>query len=176
MKMMNALGFGAALALAGGTAQARQGMMAPADPQTQSPADPASPAAGNGATAPAGRASVTDTEVRQFASAAMAVNDIQKDGGLADAEKQTKILAAVQQSGLSPQRFNEIAQASRSDSGLMQRVQAAATAPGQSRAPGASGERATPATPATPAMPGTPGTPATPTEPVTPATPAAPHL
>jgi len=168
MKTITATAFGAALALAmtGGAAQAQQDTANPASPPAQSPAGNSK--ADAGATA---SASFTDTEVRQFAGAALSVNKIQQEGGVPAAEKQTKILAAVQKSGLSPQRFNEIAQASRSDPALMQRVQAAAAEPASPAAstPGASGTSVTPGAP-TP-MPGSSGMPATPATPATPADP-----
>ncbi len=67
---------------------------------------------------------------------------IQSDTSIADAEKQPKMLAALQASGIAPEKFNEIGQAAAADPALQQRIQAAAPA-----APAA------PATPAAPAAP-----------------------
>lgn len=88
--------------------------------QTQQPA-PAPPSAGS----PAGvqASSYTDSELQQFASAAIAIQRIENDSAAAPADKEPMMAAAVQQSGLTPQRFNEIAEASNADPALMQRIQ-----------------------------------------------------
>jgi hypothetical protein len=114
------------LALTAGPALA-QSAAQPAPPQ---PAPPA------GATAQAD-ANFSDTEVKQFASAALAVQQIRDDATTSDTDKQPKMAAAVQQSGLTPQRFNEIAQASQNDPALTQRIQTAAAAQQQPTAPAA---------------------------------------
>lgn len=87
-----------------------------AAPQTTAPAAPAAPAA------------VTDDEVKKFAKAALAADKISKDTAIAAADKQKKMAEAVTTSGLEPTRFNEIAQASQSDTTLQQKVQAAIVA------------------------------------------------
>lgn len=97
-------------------------MALPAHAQTaEQPAAPPAPAA---PAAPA--SSFSDSEVEQFASAAVNIQQIQQEPAGTTEDKQTKMAGAVQQSGLTPQKFNEIAMASRSDSNLMQRIQAAA--------------------------------------------------
>ena len=116
-----------------------QGAAAPATPAT--PAAPAAPSAAAG--------KFSDADIKLFAAAAVEVTKIQSDASIADAEKQPKMLAALQASGIAPEKFNEIGQAAAADPALQQRIQAAAPA-----APAA------PATPATPAAPAAPATPA----------------
>ncbi|WP_460989272.1 DUF4168 domain-containing protein [Sphingobium sp. TomTYG45] len=116
-----------------------QGAAAPATPAT--PATPVAPSAAAG--------NFSDADIKLFAAAAVEVTKIQSDASIADAEKQPKMLAALQASGIAPEKFNEIGQAAAADPALQQRIQAAAPA-----APAA------PATPATPAAPATPATPA----------------
>lgn len=89
--------------------------------QQQAPSAPASPDTG----AQAGT-TYSDTEIEAFAKAVLAVQKIQQDTTASAAAKQTKMAAAVQQSGLTPTKFNEIARASNTDPVLMQRIQAAA--------------------------------------------------
>ena len=111
-----------------------------------SPAAPAEPAA----TAPApaaGASNFSDAEIKQFAAAAVEVTKIQQDSSISAAEKQPKMLAAVQSSGLPPEKFNQIGQAAAADPALQQRIQASAPA-----APAAP-QSATPAQPADPAQP-----------------------
>ena len=109
-----------------------------------SPAAPAEPAA-PAATAPApaaGASNFSDAEIKQFAAAAVEVTKIQQDSSISAAEKQPKMLAAVQSSGLPPEKFNQIGQAAAADPALQQRIQASAPA-----APAAP-QSATPAQPA----------------------------
>lgn len=98
--------------------------------QTTAPSAMPSPSATQQPTttpaAPLTSADVNDNEVGQFATAVVAVNKIQQDATVADADKQTKMAAAVTGSGLTPHRFNEIAKASQADPALMTRIQAAA--------------------------------------------------
>lgn len=94
---------------------------APSSEATTAPA-PQTPPAG---TTTAGK-SYSDAEVDQFAKAVLAVQNIQQDTTAAPADKQTKMAAAVQAAGLTPEKFNEIASASNADPTLMQRIQAAA--------------------------------------------------
>jgi hypothetical protein len=75
---------------------------------------------------PAPAATFSDMELEQYVRAALAVQQIQQDGATPDADKQTKMAAAVQQAGLTPEKFNEIATASQSDPALQQRLQAIA--------------------------------------------------
>jgi hypothetical protein len=105
--------------------------------------DAAAPAAAPAPAAPAaGASNFSDSDIKQFAAAAVEVTKIQSDTSIADADKQPKMLAALQASGLPPEKFNQIGQAAAADPALQQRIQAAAPP-----APAA------PATPATPAQP-----------------------
>ncbi|WP_242127693.1 DUF4168 domain-containing protein [Sphingobium sp. Sx8-8] len=107
------------------------------------PAAPAAPAAG--------ASNFSDAEIKQFAAAAVEVTKIQQDTTIAAADKQPKMLAALQASGIPPEKFNQIGQAAAADPALQQKIQAAApTSPAAPAAPGAA--PAEPATPATPAQ------------------------
>ncbi|RIA36659.1 uncharacterized protein DUF4168 [Hephaestia caeni] len=101
----------------------------PAAPQQTDPsmqADPAmTPQAADPAQAPQ-TTEVSDAEVDQFASAAVEVQKIGSDTAVAEDAKQEKMAAAVQSSGLSAERFNQIAQASQADPALQARIQTAA--------------------------------------------------
>ena len=115
----------------------------------QEAATPAAPAAPATPAAPAAAASsFSDADIKQFAAAAVAVTKIQSDTTIADADKQPKMLAALQASGIAPEKFNAIGQAAAADPALQQRIQAAAPA-----APAPSAAPATPAAPASPAQP-----------------------
>jgi hypothetical protein len=85
---------------------------------------------------PAAAASVTDAEVTSFATAARTVSKLQADAAVPEADKQTKIVAAIQGSGITPARFNEIATLFQSDPAFQARVRAAA-GPAPSATPGA---------------------------------------
>ncbi|MET0308144.1 MAG: DUF4168 domain-containing protein [Sphingomonas sp.] len=113
--------------------------------QTTAPAQPATPAQTAPAAPSAAPGPVTDTEVTQFATAALAVEKIRKDTTVADADKNAKMADAVKMAGLDPNRFNEISQAMQGDPTLNKKIQAAAAA----QQPPAAGPTATPtATPA----------------------------
>jgi ATP phosphoribosyltransferase regulatory subunit HisZ len=106
MKITRAITLGAALccvATASGTAFAQQ-------PSAAAPS----------------AAKYSDAEVEQFTKAVISLQSIQRDASVPAADKQAKMAGAVQQSGLPPQKFNEIATASNSDPALMQRIQLAA--------------------------------------------------
>ncbi|MHA6767765.1 DUF4168 domain-containing protein [Sphingobium ummariense] len=94
----------------------------------QASAQEASPPSTTPATpeAPTPAATFSDVELEQYVRAALAVQQIQQDSATPDADKQTKMAAAVQQAGLTPEKFNEIAAASQSDPALQQRLQAIA--------------------------------------------------
>ncbi len=95
-------------------------------------AQPAAPAAPAASTAPASSAAgaFSDADIKLFAAAAVEVTKIQSDAAVPAADKQPKMLAAVQASGLPPEKFNQIGQAAAADPALQQRIQAAApTAP-----------------------------------------------
>lgn len=70
----------------------------------------------------------TDAELVGFASAAIQADKIQKDASIAAEEKQTQMLAAVQAQGLEPARYNEIAQATRTNPDLVKKIQDLAAA------------------------------------------------
>ncbi len=109
----------------------------------QDQAAPAAPTAPAPATPAAGASNFSDSDIKQFAAAAVEVTKIQSDASIADAEKQPKMLAALQASGLPPEKFNQIGQAAAADPALQQRIQAAA-----------------PPAPAAPAAPTAPAAPA----------------
>nr|AGU10021.1 protein of unknown function DUF4168 [uncultured organism] len=79
------------------------------------------------ATATAG-AAVTDTEVTQFATAALAAGKVREDASITEADKNARMVEAITATGLAPTRFNEIAAAMKSDPALNTRIQAAAAA------------------------------------------------
>lgn len=98
---------------------------APLTAQTTQP----TPAAPTAPAAPAAEASsFSDSDIQQFAAAATEVTKIQSDATIPAAEKQPKMLAALQASGLPPEKFNQIGQAAATDPALQQRIQAAAPA------------------------------------------------
>src|SRR3546814_20825191 len=102
----------------------------PAAPQQTDPsmqADPAmTPQAADPAQAPQ-TAAVSDAEVDQFASAAVEVQKIGSDTAVAEEAQQEKMAAAVQSSGLSAERFNQLAQASQATPALPARLTPADT-------------------------------------------------
>lgn len=57
----------------------------------------------------------------------MAIQAVQQDSTITEQDKPAKAAAAVQETGLAPEKFNEIAEASQSDPELMQRIQLAAS-------------------------------------------------
>lgn len=95
------------------------------DASTSAPATAGTPDAGMAAQG-SGTAAVSDAEVTQFASAALAVDKVRKDTSVAEADKNTKMVEAISSSGLQPARFNEIAQAMQADPALNKRIQEAA--------------------------------------------------
>jgi len=105
--MKAALSLASAFLVMSGTAVAQGVAPAAADPQPQPPAQPAGPEA----------TEVSGQEVEQFALAALVIEEEQK---------QAAMLNAVQQAGLEPRRFNQIAQASQTDQELQERIQVAA--------------------------------------------------
>lgn len=98
--------------------------------QAATPAQPAAPQAAPQAQA----ASVSDTEVRQFATVAIAITQAQQDTATPAEARNKKVAAAVQASGIAPDRFKSIAQAMQTDPALKQRIQTAAMA--QMQTPG----------------------------------------
>lgn len=120
------------------------------------PAAPAQPATPPAATAPAAPSATagnySDADIKQFAAAAVEVTKIQQDTSISDADKQPKMVAALQASGIAPEKFNAIGQAAAADPALQQRIQAAAPPAPAAATPSA-------AAPASPAMPATPANP-----------------
>ena len=109
-------------------------------PATTAPAPGAAPSTATPAAPPAAAATAapkafTDAELVGFANAAIEADKIQKDAAVAPAEKQTKMLAAVQAQGLEPTRYNEIAQATRTDPALVTKIQELAAASAAAQAP-----------------------------------------
>ncbi|MCI4590594.1 DUF4168 domain-containing protein [Sphingobium sp. BYY-5] len=96
--------------------------LAQSEPAQTEPAAPAAPAPA------AGAGNFSEADIKQFAAAAVAVTKIQQDSSIADTEKQPKMLAALQASGIPPEKFNQIGQAAAADPALQQRIQAAAPA------------------------------------------------
>ena len=86
--------------------------------------DPAPPAAAS----PTANGTYSDEEVQKYAVALVAVNKIQTDAGIADADKPAKMAAAVTQSGVDIVKFNAMTQAMQADKALQQRIQTAAAA------------------------------------------------
>lgn len=110
-------------------------------------AEPAAPAQSAAPAAPtAGASNFSDADIKQFAAAAVEVTKIQQDTSIADADKQPKMVAALQASGIAPEKFNQIGQAAAADPALQQRIQAAAPPAPAATAPSAPA----PAAPATP--------------------------
>jgi hypothetical protein len=99
---------------------------APLAAQTTSEAPPP-PAASNpaGPSAPAQQESYSDAQVESFADAVVNVQEIQTDATLDQEQKQTAMVAAVQEAGLDPQTYNSISQAAQSDEQLLERIQLA---------------------------------------------------
>jgi len=85
------------------------------------PAEPAVEAAPEAAAT----AEVTPAEVDAFASAALKLETIAGQAELDDTQKQTAMVAAVEEAGLAPERFNEIGQAAQADPALQEQVQLA---------------------------------------------------
>ncbi|WP_343612057.1 DUF4168 domain-containing protein [Novosphingobium sp.] len=93
---------------------------ATATPEASTPPAAAAPAA------PAAAGAFSDDDVQKYATALVAVNKVQTDTTVPDADKQAKMAAAVQQSGVDIQKFNAITQSMQTDKALQQRIQVAA--------------------------------------------------
>jgi ABC-type Na+ efflux pump permease subunit len=76
--------------------------------------------------APAGEAAaavdVSDAEVESFAKATVKLQEIDGDASLEGDQKQAAMAAAVQEAGLDPVKYNEIAQAVGTDTALRAKV------------------------------------------------------
>lgn len=81
----------------------------------------AAPASPEGSVA----AGVTDAEVGQFSAAMARIRDVVPAGAAPDADQQAAMAAAVENSGLSLERFNEVATAVSQDDRLRARVELA---------------------------------------------------
>lgn len=84
-------------------------------------AAPAEPAA-----APAPASSFSEADLQAYAGVAAKLNEIQAEAGLSETDKQAKMASAVQSSGLDIAKFNAITEASKTDTALREKLQAAA--------------------------------------------------
>lgn len=109
----------ASLAAIGGLIFMPAAYSQPADPAPNSP--------------PAAQGSFTQDDIQKFAKSVLEVNKIQADTATPAADKQAKMLAAVQKNGLDPAKFDAIAQAAQSDPDLRKQIQIAAASQQQSR-------------------------------------------
>jgi hypothetical protein len=123
MKFRNSTLIAAAAMLAAPAAFAQTTQTSPAPPTTPPEAAPAPGTSGAGTAA---TATVTDAEVTQFATAALAVGKIRQDAAVAEPDKNAKSVEAITASGLTAARFNEIAQSMQADPALNKRIQDAA--------------------------------------------------
>lgn len=114
MKLFKAI-LGAAAVLS--CAQGASAQTAPA--ATPAPAAEAAPAAAG---------TFTDDQVQKYATAMVAVNKVQLDATIPAADKQAKMGAIVQASGVDIPTFNAMTQASQTDKALQTRIQTAAAA------------------------------------------------
>ena len=109
----------AALTFAAGPALAQD-----TGPSAAKPAAPAAPAEAPATAAPA-EVAVTDAEVESFAQATVKLQVISKDASLEGDAKQQKMVAAVTEVGLDPQRYTEIGRATATETELRTRIQTA---------------------------------------------------
>lgn len=120
MKFRTSMILSAALLCAPAAMAQTQTSPAPAEPAPAAPAQSGTTGAGTAAT------TVSDAEITQFATAALAVAKVRQDAAVPDADKNAKMVEAITASGLPPARFNEIAQAMQSDTALNKKIQDAA--------------------------------------------------
>ena len=113
----------AAIAFAAAPALAQDAGPAAAEPAA--PAEPATPAEEPAAAAAQASVEVTDAEVDSFAQATVKLQVISEDASLDGDAKQQKMVAAVTEVGLDPQRYTEIGRATATDTGLRTRIQTA---------------------------------------------------
>ncbi|GEM_PF-3500946 len=73
-------------------------------------------------------AAISDQEVSRFAMAALLVQQIAADEAMDEQQKQAALESVLQQTGIAPQRYNQIAQRTQNSEELAQRVQMAANA------------------------------------------------
>ncbi|ATY33844.1 DUF4168 domain-containing protein [Sphingomonas psychrotolerans] len=122
MKFRNSTLIAAAAVLAAPSAFAQTTQTSPAPPTTTE----AAPATGTSGAGTAATATVTEAEVNQFATAALAVGKIRQDAAVAEPDKNAKSVEAITATGLTAARFNEIAQTMQGDPVLNKRIQDAA--------------------------------------------------
>lgn len=89
---------------------------APTQPQAAAPAEAQAQPAGE----------VSDDEVSRFALTALVLEQVAADTSLPKEQQQSAMMGVMQQTGIDPQRFQQIALASEADTGLQQRIQTAA--------------------------------------------------
>ena len=123
MKRVLVMALGGALCSTMAHAQSTDTEGAPA-PDAAAPAPDAAAAAQD--VAPAGEAAaavdVTDAEVESFAKATVKLQEIDADASLEGDQKQAAMAAAVQEVGLDPVKYNQIAQAVGTDTALRAKV------------------------------------------------------
>lgn len=83
--------------------------------QEAAPAEQAAPAS-----------SFSDADIQAYAGVAAKINQIQAEAGLSETDKQAQMASAVQSSGLDVAKFNAITEASKTDTALREKLQAAA--------------------------------------------------
>lgn len=122
----------AAPALAQSTAPAPAQSPAQQSPAAQGPEaqgpeaqGPAAPDAQNPAAAAAASQTFTDAELQKFGQIASRLSQIQAAPDVDDAQKQQQMAAAVEQGGMTVERFNQITEAARNDPALQQKINAA---------------------------------------------------
>lgn len=69
--------------------------------------------------------SYTPQEIESFAMASTKAREISVDATLDEQQKQEAMLAAVQEAGLDPARFNQIAEAAQTDPAVREQIEAA---------------------------------------------------
>tara|TARA_B100000678_G_scaffold52291_1_gene41765 strand:- start:929 stop:1285 length:357 start_codon:yes stop_codon:yes gene_type:complete len=79
---------------------------------------------------PQAAATVSDAEVTAFAASAGEIQKVQADSSLEAADKQKQMVSILEKHSLTPQRFNEIAQAMQTDKALAMRIRTAMQANG----------------------------------------------
>lgn len=93
--------------------------------EADAPQQPAPPPAAEAAPQ---SADISDEQVDRFALAVLKFQQIADDTSVDEQQKQARMMAVVQESGMAPQEFNAIAVASQTDQQLQQRIQTAAEA------------------------------------------------
>lgn len=84
---------------------------------------PAAPAPASAIPAPPAARSFTDVDVTNFARAVIAIDPIQADATLDDAQKQARMAEALAGAGIAVDTFNAMAVQSRTDAALKARIQ-----------------------------------------------------